>query len=94
MLVYNPWKILHLKMMHPSIEVANSFNHLYWKIRILLQLLPLISLQKNEIEKKTEDYDQYGGKEISMLVFNPSVMVFLPLFGIIMLCLTIMNKRP
>jgi hypothetical protein len=81
------------EMMHPSLGVASSLDHLYWTIRILLQQLPLISLQKNENKNKTEDHVQCGGKEISMLVFNPCIMVFLPLFGVIMLCLTIMNRR-
>jgi hypothetical protein len=51
MLVYNPWKILHLKMMHPSLVVAVSLIHFYWETRILLQLLPLISLQKGKNKK-------------------------------------------
>jgi hypothetical protein len=51
LLVYNPWKILHLKMMHMSLLVASSLNHLYWTMRILLQLLPLISLQKKQNKK-------------------------------------------
>ncbi len=94
MLVYNPWRILHLKMLHLSLVVASSLNRLYWTMRILLQLLQLISLQKNENEKKTEDYDQYGSKKLLMLVFNPCIMVSLPLFGIIMLRLKSMNRRP
>jgi hypothetical protein len=44
--------------------------------------------------KKAEDIDQHVGKELSMLVFNPCIVVFLPLFGVIMLPLTIMHRRP
>jgi hypothetical protein len=49
MLVYNPWKILHLKVMGPSLVlvVAISLDQLYWTTRILLQALPLISHQNN-----------------------------------------------
>jgi hypothetical protein len=47
MFVYNPWKILHLKVLHSSLVVAISLDHLYRTTRILLRAQPLISLQKN-----------------------------------------------
>ncbi len=49
---------------------------------------------KEPKQNKTEDYHQYGGKELSIMVFNPCIMVFLPLFGITMLRPTNMNRKP
>jgi hypothetical protein len=80
--------------------VAISVDHLYWTTRILLQALPLISLQTNDNlnlnykNKKTEDHIQYGYKELSTLVNNPCIMECLLFFGVIMLCLTIMKRKP
>jgi hypothetical protein len=34
---------------------------------------------KNENEKKPKEDDQIVGKDMSMLLFNPCIMVFLPL---------------
>jgi hypothetical protein len=47
--------------------------------------------QKQKIQK--ED-NQIVGKDMAMLVFNPCIMVFSPLFNLIMLPLTILTRRP
>jgi hypothetical protein len=61
-------------------------------MRSLLQLLPLISLKKNE--KTPKEDDQIVGKDMAMLVINPYIMVFSPLINVIMLPLTILTRRP
>jgi hypothetical protein len=48
---------------------------------------------KNTKKKPKED-DQSEGKDMAMLVFNPCIMVFPPLFNVIMLPLTILTRRP
>jgi hypothetical protein len=45
------------------------------------------------IKTKKED-NQNIGKDTLMLVFDPCIMVFSLLFDVIMLLLTILNRRP
>jgi hypothetical protein len=49
---------------------------------------------KKQKQKKPKEDDQIVGKDMAMLVFNPSTMVFSPLFNVIMLPLTILTRRP
>jgi hypothetical protein len=49
---------------------------------------------KKKNKKKPDEDDQIIGKDMSMLVFNPCIMVFSPLFNVIMFTLTILNIRP
>ncbi len=42
-------------------------------------------IQKNEIKKTPKEDDENISKNMSLLVFNPFIMVFLPLFDVIML---------
>jgi hypothetical protein len=49
---------------------------------------------KNTNEKKPKEDDQIKGKDMAMLVFNPCIMVFSPLFNVVMLTLTILMRRP
>jgi hypothetical protein len=44
---------------------------------------------KNTNEKIPKEDNQIKGKDMAMLVFNPCIMVFSPLFNVIMLTLTI-----
>jgi hypothetical protein len=48
---------------------------------------------KNTNEKKPKEGDQIEDKDMAMLVFNPCIMVFLPLFNVIMLILTILTRK-
>ncbi len=51
------------------------------------------SIKKHKHKNPKED-DQIKGKDMAMLVFNPCIMVFSPLFNVIMLTLTILTRRP
>jgi hypothetical protein len=48
---------------------------------------------KNTNEKKPKDGNQIENKDMAMLVFNPCIMVFSPLFNVIMLTLTILMRN-
>ncbi len=48
---------------------------------------------KNTNEKKPKEGNQIKDKDMAMLVFNPYIMVFLPLFNVIMLTLTILMRK-
>jgi hypothetical protein len=49
---------------------------------------------KKKKMKKTKRNDLNIGKDMLMMVFNPCTMVFSPLVDVIMLLLTILNRRP
>jgi hypothetical protein len=49
--------------------------------------------KKTQTNKKPREGDQIEGKDMAMLVFNPCIMVFSPLFNIIMLTLTILTRK-
>ncbi len=51
-----------------------------------------VSIKKQK-RKKTKEGNQIEGKDMTMLVFNPCIMVFLPLFNVIMLTLTILTRK-
>jgi hypothetical protein len=51
------------------------------------------SIKKHK-QKKTKEDDQIVGKDMTILVFNPCIMVFSPLFNGLMLPLTILTRRP
>jgi hypothetical protein len=48
---------------------------------------------KNPNKQKPKEGDQIEGKDMAMLVFNPCIMVFSPLFNVIMLTLTILTRK-
>ncbi len=48
---------------------------------------------KNTNEKKPKEGNQIQDKDMAMLVFNPCIMVFSPLFNIIMLTLTTLMRK-
>jgi hypothetical protein len=48
---------------------------------------------KNTNEKKPKEGNKIKDKDMAMLVFNPCIMIFLPLFNIIMLTLTIPMRK-
>jgi hypothetical protein len=48
---------------------------------------------KNTNKNKPKEGNQIEDKDMGMLVFNPFIMVFLPLFNIIMLTLTILRRK-
>jgi hypothetical protein len=81
-------------MMHLSLVVAASLDRLYWTTRILLQVLTLISLQNNGNEKKTRKPPSVQLQRTINVGVQSLYHGVLPLFGVIMLCLTIMTKRP
>ncbi len=76
-----------------NLNYNSSVNYLHWTVRSVLQLLPLICQQRNTNEKKLKEGDQIEGKNMAMLVFNPCIMVFSPLFNVIMLTLTILRRE-
>jgi hypothetical protein len=51
-----------------------------------------LSINKKN-EKKTKEGYHIKGKNMAMLVFNPCIMVFSPLFNVIMLTLTILMRK-
>jgi hypothetical protein len=48
---------------------------------------------KNTNEKKQKEGDQIEDKDMAMLVFNPCIMVFSPLFNVLILTLTILTRK-
>jgi hypothetical protein len=48
---------------------------------------------KNTNKQKPKEDNQIKGKNMAMLVFNPCIMVFSPLFNVIMLTLTILRRE-
>jgi hypothetical protein len=52
-----------------------------------------MSTKKTQTNKKPKEGIQIEGKNMAMLVFNPCIMVFSPLFNIIMLTLTILRRE-
>jgi hypothetical protein len=48
---------------------------------------------KNKNKKKPKEGNQIEDKDMAMLVFNPCIMVFLPLFNVILLTLTILTRK-
>jgi hypothetical protein len=48
---------------------------------------------KNTNEKKPKEGNQIKDKDMALLVFNPCIMVFSPLFNVIMLTLTILTRK-
>jgi hypothetical protein len=51
-----------------------------------------LSIKKHK-QTKTKEGNQIKGKDMAMLVFNPCIMVFSPLFNVRMLTLTILMRR-
>jgi hypothetical protein len=51
------------------------------------------SIKTHNRKKKTKEGDQIKDKDMAMLVFNPCIMVFSPLFNVIMLTLTILTRK-
>jgi hypothetical protein len=50
------------------------------------------SIKKHK-QKKPKEGDQIKDKAMAMVVFNPCIMVFLPLFNVIKLTLTILTRK-
>jgi hypothetical protein len=48
---------------------------------------------KKHRQKKPKEGDQIKDKDMAMLVFNPCIMVFSPLFNVIMLTFTILTRK-
>jgi hypothetical protein len=61
---------MHLKVMRPSLVVAISLNHLYWTTRILLQVLQLISLQKEQQSESKLQKQKNQKTTVSMAAKN------------------------
>jgi hypothetical protein len=58
-------------------------------------LTTVVSLKhqlKNTNKKKLKEGNRIKGKNMAMLVFNPCIMVFSPLFNVIMLTLTVLTR--
>jgi hypothetical protein len=51
-----------------------------------------VSIKKHK-QKKPKEGNQTEDKDMATLVFNPCIMVFLPLFNVIMLTLTILTRK-
>jgi hypothetical protein len=50
-----------------------------------------VSIKKHK-QTKPKEGNQIEDKDMAMLVFNPCIMVFSPLFNVIMLTLTILTR--
>jgi hypothetical protein len=51
-----------------------------------------LSIKKHR-QKKPKEGNQIKGKDMAMLVFNPCIIEFSPLFNVIMLTLTILMRK-
>ena len=90
-------KVVSLKYLQSNHKVKLNYNssvdYLHWTVRSVFQLLSLMCQQKNTNEKKPKEGDQIEGKDMAMLVFNPCIMIFSPLFNAIMLTFTILTRK-
>ena len=84
----------YLQLNHKvNLNYYSSLDYLHWTVRSVLQLLPFFVSIKKHKQTKPKEGDQIEDKDMAMLVFNPCIMFFSPLFNVIVLTLTILTRK-